>query len=120
MVAASLEAAVLLAEDGVQARVLDMHTVKPLDAEAVEAAARDTGAIVTAEEHLLDGGLASAVTRAVAQRHPCPVRSVGLDNTYARSGPPFELLEAYGLTAEHIASAARDAMNAKGNARPAE
>jgi transketolase len=108
MVAASVEAAHLLAEEGIAARVLDMHTVKPLDVAAVVAAARETGAIVTAEEHLLDGGLGSAVARAVAAEWPCPVRMVGLANTYARSGTPQELLEAYGLTADHIAERARE------------
>jgi transketolase len=117
MVAAGIEAAHILAEDGLSARVVDMHTVKPLDGEAVLAAARDTGAIVTAEEHLKEGGLGSAVLRAVAAGAPCPVRLVGLDDTYARSGTPDELLEAYGLTAAHIAEAARDVIRRKADSR---
>jgi transketolase len=113
MVAAAVEAAHLLSADGIAARVLDMHTVKPLDTAAVQAAARETGAIVTAEEHLLDGGLGSAVARAVTATHPCPMRFVGLTDTYAASGTPQELLEHYGLTADHIAAAARAAVAAK-------
>lgn len=113
MVAAALEAAELLAVDGIQARVLDMHTVKPLDDAAVQAASRDTGAIVTAEEHLLDGGLGSTVARAAARLAPCPIRFVGLADTYAESGTAQELLEKYGLTADHIVAAAHEAVAAK-------
>ncbi len=113
MVAAALEAAELLAADGIQARVLDMHTVKPLDDAAVEAAARETGAIETAEEHLLDGGLGSIVARSTARLAPCPIRFVGLADTYAESGTAQELLEKYGLTADHIVAAAHEAVAAK-------
>jgi transketolase len=113
MVSLALAAARRLASDGTDVRVLDMHTVKPVDADAVEAAARETGAIVTAEEHLLDGGLGAAVARAVALRRPCPMRFVGVDNTYAESGKPEELLAKYGLTAEAIMGAVREAIAAK-------
>lgn len=108
MVAAALEAASQLAAEGVEVRVLDMHTIKPLDEAALAAAARETGAIVTAEEHLLDGGLGSRVAMAVARVAPCPMRFVGLDDTFARSGPPDDLLAAYGLTAAAIAAAVRE------------
>ena len=113
MVAAAVEAAELLAEDGIQARVLDMHTVKPLDNAAVEAASRDTGAIVTAEEHLLDGGLGATVARAAARLAPCPIRFVGLADTYAESADPDELLAKYHLTAADIVQAAQEAFAAK-------
>jgi transketolase len=113
MVAASLEAAARLAADGIEARVLDLHTVKPVDVEAVTAAARETGAIVTAEEHLLNGGLGAAVAYTVARAHPCPIRFVGLDNLYAESGRPQELLDKYGLNAATIARRAREAIEAK-------
>lgn len=106
MVAAALDAAVELERRGIQARVLDMHTVKPLDEAAVEAAARETGAIVTAEEHLLEGGLGAAVARALAERRPAPVGFVGLRDTYAESGSPGELLEKYGLTSGQIVAEA--------------
>jgi transketolase len=100
MVAAALEAAERLAGQGVQARVLDMHTVKPLDDAAVLAAARETGRIVVAEEHLLHGGLGSVVAMSAARQHP--MRFVGLRDTYAESGPPEGLLAKYGLTAGDI------------------
>ena len=107
MVAAALEAAQTLSEEGIEARVLDMHTIKPLDDDALERAARETGAIVTAEEHLLDGGLGAAVARSVVQRHPVPMAMVGIDNRYAESGAPQELMEKYGLSARHIVEVAR-------------
>jgi transketolase len=102
MVAAALEAAEQLAAKGKQARVLDMHTVKPLDDAAVLAAARETGRIVVAEEHLLHGGLGSAVAMSVARQHPVPMRFVALKDTFAESGKPEELLKKYGLTAADI------------------
>ncbi len=102
MVAAALEAADQLAGRKIQARVLDMHTVKPLDDAAVLAAAKGTGRIVVAEEHLLHGGLGSAVAMAAARQHPVPMRFVGLRDTFAESGKPEELLAKYGLTAAAI------------------
>jgi transketolase len=108
MVSAALEAAEQLAGQGVQARVLDMHTVKPLDDAAVLAAARETGRIVVAEEHLLHGGLGSVVAMSAARQQPVPMRFVGLRDTYAESGPPEALLAKYGLTATDIVKAARE------------
>jgi transketolase len=113
MVAAALEAAHVLSGEGVEARVLDMHTIKPPDDDAVERAARETGAIVTAEEHLLDGGLGAAVARSVVGRHPVPIAMVGIENRYAESGAPQDLLEKYGLTARHIVEAARGVLRRK-------
>lgn len=107
MVAPALQAADNLAKKGVQARVLDMHTVKPCDDEAVLAAARDTGRIVVAEEHLLHGGLGSVVAVSAARQHPVPMRFVCLADTFAESGSPEELLEKYGLTAGAIEKAAQ-------------
>jgi transketolase len=112
MVAAALEAAAALEQDGVQARVLDMHTVRPLDEEALLAAARETGGIVVAEEHLTVTGLASQVALCLAQRQPTPLRAVGLDR-YAESGKPDELLEKYGLTSEDVTAAARELLGAR-------
>ncbi len=105
MVAAALEAAAELQRDGIKARVLDMHTIKPIDEAAIEQAARDTGAIVTAEEHVLNGGLGSEVARAVGKRYPVPMEFVGIDNEYAESGEPQELLEKYGLMPSDIKEA---------------
>src|SRR5262249_36830613 len=108
MVAAALEAANQLAKQRVQARVLDMHTVKPCDDAAVLAAARETGRIVVAEEHLLHGGLGSVVAMSAARQHPVPIRFVGLNDTFAESGPPEELLAKYGLTAADIVREAQE------------
>jgi transketolase len=110
MVAVALEAAHSLSERGIKARVLDMHTVKPVDADAIERAARETGAIVTAEEHLLQGGLGAAVARVVAERYPVPMALVGIQDRYAESGKPQELLEKYELMPNDIVRAARRAM----------
>lgn len=113
MVATALDAAALLAEEGIQARILDMHTIRPMDVDALVKAARETGAIVTAEEHLLHGGMGSNVARIVAAHQPVPMRFVGLTDTYVESADPFELLEKYHLTAFDVAAAAREAVIAK-------
>jgi transketolase len=114
MVAAALEAAEQLAGKGVQARVLDMHTVKPLDDEAVRRAAAETGRIVVAEEHLLHGGLCSAVALSAARQQPVPMRFVALKDTFAESGPAEALLKKYGLTAADIVRAAQELLTASG------
>ena len=113
MVAAALDAAVILAAEGIEARVLDMHTIRPIDETAIVAAARETGAIVTAEEHLLTGGMGSNIARIVAAQHPVPMRFVGLADTYTDSGEPEDLLEKYGLTSQDIYQAAAEAVVAK-------
>lgn len=104
LVQEAIEAACLCNEKGIDVRVIDMHTVKPLDVDIVIQSAQTTGAIVTAEEHLLSGGLGAAVAQAVAEHYPVPMGFIGLKDTYAESGPPDELLKKYGLTAEHIAA----------------
>ncbi len=106
MVAAALDAAEELAARGISARVLDVATVRPLDVEAVVAAARETRGIVVAEEHLHFGGLGSVVAMTVAEQHPCPMAFVDLDDTYAESGAPEDLLEKYGLTSQRIVASA--------------
>jgi transketolase len=107
LVGAALVAHERLLGEGIEARVLDMATVKPLDREAVVRAATETGAIVTAEEHLLHGGLGAAVAQAVASAHPVPMEFVGLDDCYAESGTAADLLIKYGLTADEIVAAVR-------------
>lgn len=114
MVSSALDAAAMLAEDGIQARVIDLHTLRPFDTETIVAAARETGAVVTAEEHLLHGGMGSNVARLIAQTYPVPMRFVGLEDVYVESAPAQELLRKYHLTADDIAAAARDAVAAKG------
>jgi transketolase len=113
MTAMSLDAAAILAEDGIQARVIDLHTLRPLDVETLVAAAQDTGAMVCAEEHLLQGGMGSNVARVVAQHCPVPMRFVGLADVYCESADPQDLLEKYHLTAGDIVQAARQAAAAK-------
>jgi transketolase len=112
MVAQALLAADALDAEGISARVVDMHTVKPLDRNAIRRAA-ETGAIVVAEEHLVDGGLGVRVAQVVAETHPCPMEFVGIQDTYAESGQPDELLKKYGLTASNIADAVRKAVARK-------
>ncbi len=111
MVAEALKAAEALAGDNIRARVIDMHTVKPLDHEAIEQAARETKGIVVAEEHLVWGGLGSHVAQSAAMNCPTRMRFIGLDDTYAESGKPEELLDKYGLTSRHIADCARELMH---------
>ncbi|MFN2588131.1 MAG: transketolase family protein [Actinomycetota bacterium] len=107
MVAMALDAAAGLADEGVNARVLDMHTVKPVDAAAIERAAHETRRIVVAEEHIAHGGLGSIVSMVVAERSPARMAFVDIGDTYATSGKPDELLLQYGLTPEAIMDAAR-------------
>jgi transketolase len=106
-VAEALKAQAQLEEEGIAARVIDAYSIKPLDDETVAQAARECGALVTAEEHLLDGGLGSQVARSVAQSHPVPIEFVGIRNTYAESGTPEQLMDKYELTARHIVSAVK-------------
>ena len=103
----ALHAQAQLAEEGIQARVIDMHTIKPIDEEAVGKAAKECGAIVTAEEHLIDGGLGAHVAQAVGKTHPVPIEFVGIGNTYAESATPEQLMEKYGLTAPFIVKAVK-------------
>ena len=106
LVAQALMAAETLAKKGVAARVIDMHTVKPLDVAALERASHETGAFVVAEEHMHHGGLGSAVAQALVAGTPAPVEYVNLGDRYAESGKPDDLLEKYGMTARNIVSAA--------------
>jgi transketolase len=116
MVSKALEAADSLKISGVHCRVLNMSTIKPVDKQAIIAAAVDTGAVVTAEEHLLHGGLGSIVARILSSDIPVPLASIGIDDTYCHSGKPDELLEMHGLTAASITTAVRDVV-AKKNKR---
>jgi transketolase len=106
MVAQALLAADTLEADGISARVIDMHTVKPLDRDAIQRAA-ETGAIVVAEEHLATAGMGVRVAQVVAETHPCAMEFVGIQDTFAESGKPEELLEKYGLMAHNIVDAVK-------------
>jgi len=112
-VARALEAAEILAADGIAARVVNMATLKPIDADLLEQSATETGCFVTAEDHNIHGGLGSAVGEALAQTRPSPIEFVGVRDTFGESGEPDELAEKYGLTAPHIAAAARRAIARK-------
>ncbi|MGL4570143.1 MAG: transketolase family protein [Clostridium sp.] len=113
MVELALEAAEMLAKEGINARVINIHTIKPIDREILINAAKETGAIVTAEEHSVIGGLGSAVAEVVTEECPVPVIKVGVQDTFGESGKPNELLVAYGLTAKDIAEKAKKAVNCK-------
>ncbi|MFP3880589.1 MAG: transketolase family protein [Dehalococcoidia bacterium] len=113
MVAKALEAADVLIRQGIDCRVLNMHTVKPLDEAAVVKAASETGAIVVAEEHLAQGGLGSRVAQTAAREIPVPMEFVNLGDRYAQSGKPDELLQRYGLTARNIEQAVKSAVRRK-------
>ena len=112
MVQEAIKAADMLAKEGISARVINIHTIKPIDEEIITKAAKETGAIVTAEEHYIMGGLGSAVTEVVCKNAPVPVKIIGTDR-YGKSGKPTELFKEYGLTAENIAKQARAAIAMK-------
>jgi len=113
MVKAALEAARNLEREGIYCRVLNMSTLKPIDEAAIIRAAAETGAIVTAEEHLEHGGLGSLVAQVVAQNQPVPMEFVAIKDTYAKSGKPSELLERYGLTEKDIERGVKSALARK-------
>lgn len=108
MVSAAMEAASILEGEGIDVRVIDIHTLKPLDEEIILKAAKETGRIVTAEEHSIIGGLGSAVAEVTSRNFPVPIRMVGQQDTFGESGKPDELLEKYGMTAADIVQAVRE------------
>ncbi|MDP6417924.1 MAG: transketolase family protein [Candidatus Krumholzibacteria bacterium] len=119
LVSKALEAAELLEKDGISARVLNMHTIKPIDRDAIAKASRETGVIVTAEEHNLHGGLGDAVAQvAVQEERPPRMRYVAVQDRYMDSGPPEELMELAGLTAENIARQVHSALASGSKAAP--
>jgi len=110
----ALEAADILAAEGISTHLLHIPTLKPFDVQAVVEAAARTGAVVTAEDHTIIGGLGGAVAEVLGERRPTPMRRVGLRDTFGESGPNEALLEKYGLTARHVAAAARELLKALG------
>ena len=110
MVEAALEAKEELAKEGINARVINIHTIKPIDEELIIKAAKETGVIVTAEEHSIIGGLGSAVAEVVSEKCPVPVLRVGVKDTFGESGKPNELLEKYGLTSKDIVNKVKKAL----------
>lgn len=102
MVSSALEAAESLAADGIQAKVINIHTIKPLDEELIVAAAKETGKVVTVEEHSVIGGLGSAVCDALCAKAPVPVLKIGVQDVFGESGPAAKLLEKYGLDGKGV------------------
>ena len=113
MVAEALAAAEVLKKDGIDAAVINMHTIKPLDKEAIVLWAKKTGAIVTAEEHQLIGGLGSAVSEVLSLEFPVPMEMIGVKDSFGESGEPEELMEKYGLKAGHIVIAVKRVIKRK-------
>ncbi len=102
MVSEALIAAERLKEKGIEARVINIHTIKPLDDELIVKAAKETGAVITAEEHNIIGGLGSAVAEVLSEKAPVPMKRIGVKDTFGESGKPKELMEKYGLTGDEI------------------
>ena len=113
LTAHALVAAEMLSAKGIDARVVDCHTLKPLDVEMVLQAAEETGAIVTAENNVIFGGLGSAVAEILVENLPIPMKRIGVNDTFAESGPYLDLLEKYGLSARHISAAAEEVIRRK-------
>ncbi|WP_026476656.1 transketolase family protein [Alkaliphilus transvaalensis] len=107
MVSKAMEAAEKLAVEGINARVVNIHTIKPIDTDMIIKAAKETGAIVTVEEHNVIGGLGSAVAEVLVEHYPAPMKRIGTQDTFGESGKPDELLEKYGLTADAIVDVAK-------------
>ena len=103
----------ILVEEGISAEVIDMHTIKPIDKDLIIGSAKKTGAIVTAEEHNIIGGLGGAVAEVLCEEYPVPVVRVGIKDVFGQSGKPMELVELYGISAKDIAAAARQAISKK-------
>lgn len=108
MVHKALEAAELLKQDNISARVVNLHTIKPIDKELLVKCAKETGAVVTAEEHSIYGGLYGAVSEVLSKEYPVPMSAVGIEDTFTESGDYEQLLSKYGLTAENIANKVRE------------
>ena len=113
MVSEALDAAAQLKNEGIAARVINMATIKPIDREIIINAARETGVIVTVEEHSIIGGLGSAVAEVVCETVPVPVVRVGVNDVFGKSGPAAELLKVFGLCAENIVAKAKEALALK-------
>lgn len=113
MVYMALKVAKELEEDKISVRVINCHTIKPLDNKIILAAAEETGAIVTAEEHQVNGGLGSAVVEVVSQSYPVPIKIIGIEDTFGESGSPSELLKKFGLTEENIKKSVLEVLRRK-------
>lgn len=117
MVQESLKAAKILDDEGIDVRVINIHTIKPVDADIIVKAARETGAVVTAEEHSIIGGLGSTVLEALSDTCMVPVKRVGVKDTFGESGKPADLLKKYNLTADDVVKACKEAIELKKNSK---
>ena len=113
MVWEAIQAGEILAEKNISAEIINIHTIKPLDKNIILESAKKTNAVVTAEEHMLNGGLGDSIAQLLARNYPTPVEMIGVDDTFGESGTPEQLLEKYGLNAENIAKAAIKAIERK-------
>ena len=109
----ALEAAKSLENEGISAEVINIHTIKPLDNEAILKAVKNTKCVVTAEEHMLNGGLGDSIAQLLSRNTPTPIEMVGVDDTFGESGPPMKLMEKYGLTAADIITASKKVITRK-------
>ena len=107
----AMEASKILSHKGIETEVINIHTIKPLDESAILSSVTKTGCIVTAEEHMINGGLGDSVAQLLSRSNPKPIEMVGVNDTFGESGTPRELMVKYGLTAEHIIAAARKAIS---------
>lgn len=113
MVSEAIEAAKELETKGINARVINIHTIKPIDTELIIKAAKETGAIVTAEEHNVIGGLGSAVAEVISENHPVPLKRIGTNDTFGESGKPADLMKKYGLTKDNIVDTVAEVIKRK-------
>lgn len=113
MVSKAIEAADILKREGINARLINIHTIKPIDRDIIIKAATETGAIVTCEEHNIIGGLGSAVAEVLVETCPVPMRMVGVMDRFGKSGKPDELLKKYGLTPDNIVEKVKDVLKNK-------
>jgi transketolase len=109
----AIQAGEMLDKEGIDAEIINLHTIKPLDVEAILQSAKKTGCVVTAEEHQLNGGLGDAVCQVLSRNLPTPVEMIGVNNSFGESGTPAQLMKKYGLDAEHIVKAAKNVMQRK-------
>ena len=107
-VSSALEAADMLAEDGVEAKVINIHTIKPIDADLLVEAAKETGKVVTVEEHSVIGGLGGAVCEVLSEKCPVPVKRIGVNDVYGESGPAVKLIEKYGLDGKGVYASVKE------------
>jgi transketolase len=111
----ALEAAKTLADEGISTEVINIHTIKPLDNEAILKSVKNTKCVVTAEEHMINGGLGDSVAQLLSRKRPTPIEMVGVNDSFGESGPPMKLMEKYGLTAADIITATRKVITRKLN-----